>query len=240
MANSLIPTFILDTDHPWLSENHGWLESYPDVASALCDKSSPLWTDPSPGHEIPTDLFSRINIDNNKVGIDRLGWDNAVSRLKELRNCTAALEDVRYLDVYIYVHTGKFSDPLVDPEMPSELPGLFAEVLTSMPHLERLNWGLDTDHTIAFRDEFLQRNLTLPSIRHLVPSAQSHYLLPMCPGLETLEAGNFHLDSWNEGYREDREDRDSKFDIVRAASSVNSLKEFLMLGDWTPKRLEGN
>ncbi|KAI1647134.1 uncharacterized protein F4817DRAFT_365479 [Daldinia loculata] len=236
MANSLIPTFILDTDHPWLSENRGWLESYPDVASALCDKSSQLWTSPSPGHEIPTDLFSRINIDNNKVGIKRLGWDNAVSRLNELRNCTAALEDVRYLDVCIYVRTGQFSNPLVDSEMPSELPGLFAEVLASMPHLERLNWRLNAEHTVAFRDEFSRRNLTLPSVRHLVPGAQSHYLLPMCPGLETLEAGSFfHHPSWNEGYREGR---DSRFDLVRAASSVNSLREFLMLGGWTLKRLE--
>ncbi|KAI1652683.1 hypothetical protein F4813DRAFT_377381 [Daldinia decipiens] len=236
IANSLIPTFILDTDHPWLSENRGWLQSYPDVAGALCDKSSLLWTSPSPGHEIPTDLFSRIDINNNKVGISRLGWDNAVSRLKELRNCTAALEDVRYLNVYIFVHTGKFSDPLVDSEMPSELPGLFAEVLTSMPHLERLNWGLDAEHTVAFRDEFLRRNLTLPSVRHLVPGAQSHYLLPMCPGLETLEAGSFfHHASWNEPYREGC---DSRFDLVRAASSVNGLREFLMLDEWTPERLE--
>ncbi|KAI0844132.1 hypothetical protein F5Y00DRAFT_266860 [Daldinia vernicosa] len=237
MSNSLIPTFILDTNHEWLSENRDWLESYPDVASALCDKSSPLWTSPSPGHEIPTNLFSRINIDNNKVGVDRLGWDNAVSRLNELRNCTAALEDVRYLDVCIYVHTGQFSSPLVDSEMPSELPGLFAEVLASMPHLERLNWGLNAEHTVAFRDEFSRRNLTLPSVRHLVPGAQSHYLLSMCPGLETLEAGSFfHHASWNEGYRSGH---DSRSDLVRAASAVKgSLKEFLMLGDWTPKRLE--
>ncbi|KAI1371251.1 hypothetical protein F4677DRAFT_436354 [Hypoxylon crocopeplum] len=238
MATSSIPTFILDTDHPWLSENRRWLESYPDVASALCDKSSPLWTDPSPGHEIPPDLFRRINIDNNKSGIDRLGWDNAVSRLRELRDCPAALEDVRHLHVYIYVHTGQYSDPLVEPEMPpTELPGLFAEVLTLMPNLERLDWGLNPNVADVFREEFVRRNLTLPSVRHLIPGAWSHYLLPMCLGLETLEAGSFfHHGSWNSGYREEG---DPRRELVRAASVLSSLKEFLMLDSYqTTEKLE--
>ncbi|KAI0106934.1 hypothetical protein F4814DRAFT_452146 [Daldinia grandis] len=237
MADSLIPTFVLDTDHPWLSEeNCGWLESYPDVATALCDKSSPLWTSPSPGHEIPTDLFTRIRISNNEAGSNRLGWNNAVSRLNELRNCTAALEDVRYLYVNIFVHTDQGSDPLIDPEMPSELPGLFAEVLASMPSLEKLEWRLRTEDTVAFRDEFSRRDLTLPSVRHLVPDAQSHYLIPMCPSLETLEAGiDYYYTSWNKWYGESR---GSKHDIVRAASAVNSIKELLIGDDWTPKKLE--
>ncbi|KAI1413064.1 hypothetical protein F5Y13DRAFT_161460 [Hypoxylon sp. FL1857] len=237
MANSWIPTFILDTDHPWLSANRRWLESYPDGASSLCDKSSPLWTSPSSGREIPTDLFHRINIDNNKAGVNRLGWYNAVSRLSELRDCAAALEDIRHLHVYIYVHSGQYSDPLVDPKMPPELPGLFAEVLARMPHLQRLDWGLDAKDTVSFREEFVRRSLTLPGVRHLVLGAQSHYLLPMCPSLETLEAGSFfHHASWNSGYRESR---DSRLELVRTASAVSSLKEFLMLdNDWTTEKLE--
>ncbi|KAI0150141.1 hypothetical protein F4776DRAFT_604750 [Hypoxylon sp. NC0597] len=237
MADSPIPILILDTDHPWLSEKRRWLESLPNVASAICDKSSPLWTSPSPGLEIPTDLFRRINIDNNKAGVNRLGWDNAVSRLSELRDCPAALEEVRHLHVYIYVHTGQYSDPLVDPDMPSELPGLFAEVLTLMPRLERLDWGLDPKDTMVFGEEFVRRNLTLLGVRHLVPGAQSHYLLPMCPNLETLEAGSFfHHASWNSSYRRNG---DSRLQLVHSASSVSSLKEFLMLDNhWTIEKLE--
>ncbi|KAI1802873.1 hypothetical protein F4811DRAFT_368057 [Daldinia bambusicola] len=236
MENSPVPTFILDTHHPWLYRNHKWLKSYPDVANALCDKSSSLWTNPDPNDEIPADLFSRINIDNNKAGPNRLGWDNAISRLGELRNCPAALEDVRHLHVYIFLHEGKYSNPLVDPKMPSELPGLFIDAFASMPNLERLDWGLDIEATAAFGEEFARRNLTLPTVRHLVPGAQSHYLLAMCPALEILEAGSFfHHHSWNELKREGR---NSHLDLVRAASAVSSLKEFLMHDNWSTEMLE--
>ncbi|OTB19455.1 hypothetical protein K445DRAFT_19062 [Daldinia sp. EC12] len=236
MTNSSIPTFILDTDHPWLSENRPWLESYPDVANVLSDKSSPLWTNPSPGREIPADLFSRINIDNNKPGESRLGWDNAIARLAELRSCAAALQDVEYLHVYIYVHESQVNNGLVDGEMPSELPGMFADVLASMPHLERLDWGLDIEHTVAFGEEFARRNLILPNVRHLVPGAGSHYLISMCPALEILEAGSFfHHASWSKPISVDQY---SRCNLVRAASAASNLKEFTLLGGWSTRMLE--
>ncbi|KAI8959811.1 hypothetical protein F5Y11DRAFT_350109 [Daldinia sp. FL1419] len=236
MARSRIPTFILDTDHQWISENRDWLESYPDVANALCDKSSPLWTDPSPGREIPADLFGLINIDNNKASVSRLGWDNAVARLTELRNCSAVLEDVKYLHVYIYVHDGQYSDPLSESELPPKLPGLFADVLASMPHLERLDWGIGKEYSGVFGEEFTRRNLTLPSVRHLVPSPQSHYLLSICPNLEILEAGSFfHHGDWNSPRYKGR---DSWLELVRAASTVSTLKELSLANRWSLDSLE--
>ncbi|OTA68675.1 hypothetical protein K449DRAFT_150361 [Hypoxylon sp. EC38] len=147
IADSLISTLIPDTDHPWLSKNRRWLESWPDVASAICDKSS--------------------------------------------------------------------------------------------PHLERLGWGLDAKDTMVFGEEFVRQNLTLLDVRHLVPGAQSHYLIPMCPSPETLEAGGFFYHaSWKSG---NRRNGDSMLQLVRSASSVSSLKELSMLdSDWTSEKLEGN
>lgn len=44
----------------------------------------------------------------------------------------------------------------------------------------------------------MQRNLSLPSVIHLVPGAFSHYLVPMCPNLERIDAGSYSNHwSWN-------------------------------------------
>ncbi|KAI2616774.1 hypothetical protein GGR54DRAFT_641366 [Hypoxylon sp. NC1633] len=238
MSKSPIPTIISDTDHPWLSENEHWLKSYPDVTQALCDKTSPLWTGQEPGKAIPSDLFHRLNIDNNKAGISRLGWANAIDRLHELRKCPAALGDVKHLHVDIELHIGSYYGSGQEKLLPlPELPELFAEVLASMPQLETLDWGIDARATNVFREEFTRQGLILPTVRKLTLGAQSHYMVPMCPGLETLVGGSFfHHGSWNPVYRIEGK---PQLELVRVSASVAStLTELTIMDTWTTETLE--
>jgi hypothetical protein len=237
-APSTIPRFILDTDHPWLEDNRQWLSKYPDVKDALCDKSSALWAAPEAAHKaIPADLFANLTIDNNKVGVSRLGWTNAVDRLREMRDCEAALQDAKYLKLDIYVHDSEYSTFNEDTMPPAELPHLFADVLSMMPNLERLDWGVSGKSTKLFESAFAERNLVLPSIKHLRPGGHSEYLLPRCPNVEILEAGGyFHHWSWNEHIPELR-DVDPREALVAAMAGL-PLSSLEFHGTWDPDRLE--
>lgn len=195
---SPIPQFILDTNHPWLEENKAWLSNYPDVEKAICSKESFLWRDGAHGHTLPEDLFSKLNIDNNKAGISRKGWKNAAERLQELKACPAALEDAKELHVDIYVHDSQHSDILMGESTmpPSSVPRLFTDVLAHMLQLTKLKFGVSGRATPAFHEAFAAANVTLPSLRYLVPGAYSEWLIRMCPNLETVQAGDY-FDHWS-------------------------------------------
>ncbi|KAH8889444.1 hypothetical protein GQ53DRAFT_825336 [Thozetella sp. PMI_491] len=130
---SLIPQFLLDTQHPWIIKHRATLELLPDVESFLHSspgakrKPSPS---PSKPHlqrddastqtapsaddglgdlEVPADLFHSLNINNNRSDITRAGWPNARDRLREMRRCpSAALARVRSLHIEVWVHRGPF------------------------------------------------------------------------------------------------------------------------------------
>jgi hypothetical protein len=237
---SKIPQFILDADHPWINENRPWLEQYPGVQHALDHHNSTLWTNPAPSRAVPADLFRRLVIDNSKAGVSRHGWANAVARLREMKDCLAALHDVEHLYVDIYVHDGPYSTLQEASEPPAELPPLFADVLASMPRLAKLEWGIKADQTRVFEKAFGQRNLTLPSVQHLIPGAFSDYMVRMCPNLEVLEGGSyFNHWSWNE-YLPDMPD--PRLLLVRSAATAKNITEFVMSagsGEWYTELLEG-
>lgn len=237
-TKSTIPQFILDANHQWISDNRSRLERYPDIGSALCTPNSSLWT----GLEPPPDLFHHLEIDNNRVGIHRPGWANAVDRLREMLACPMALDEVRVLLVDIYVDDSSFSDYAEPILPPSELPALFAEALRRMPSLEYLKWGISAKATWAFEKEFTRRNLTLPSVRCLVPGKYSDYLVRMCPRLEELRAaGYFHHWSWKEYIG--GMDNDAELMLIRSAAAAEGLKtlEIQLSGwkEWTPSFLKG-
>jgi len=124
-----IPQFILDARHPWIERNRGQLWRMPNASIYLCQVDSVLSID----DPILDDLFRRLEIDNNRVGISRYGWRNALDRLLEMQNCPAALERAETLHVDIFIHRNR--EPL---NPPSELLGLFALVLDSMPNLRTI------------------------------------------------------------------------------------------------------
>ena len=192
--------------------------------------------------EIPPDVFDNLEIDNNREGISRPGWPNALERLGEMKRCPRALNQVKTLDVTIFVHSGKYCDwylkSLEPSQPPEQLLTLFGDVLESMTNLTTLNWGIDKEDAHYFEAAFKSRNLTLPSIKTLVPGPWSEYLVSMCPNLERLENGGSF--NWYHAHMPDN--RDWKLLFIQAAVSAPKLKRFAMVGGsegWTPSYVSG-
>lgn len=239
---SPIPQFILDARRPWVEENKRWLDRREDAAQLLCALNSTVRPDSAVAgngsRTYPVDLFHRLEIDNNRAGVSRDGWPNAVARLGEMLDCPAALLDVTELYVDIFVHhdhdlfyesTNEPSDPL------AELPGLFADALLAMPNLRILHWGVPAPSSRPFERLFVERNLTLPGVRDLYVGVFSEYMRRICPGIESLQP----LHDWyGWGYHRD----DPHLLLVRAAASATHLTRFGMEGGhagWDANVLQG-
>ncbi|KAF8194802.1 hypothetical protein K438DRAFT_1827430 [Mycena galopus ATCC 62051] len=246
---SRIPTFILDTQHPWVEQHRNQLERVPNVRELLCNPesiqvSAPGFPDPIP---IPNDIFSSLHVDNNRAGISRLGWNNALHRLREIQACAAALRTCESLKVDIYRHGGSKWDDMREPATPpAELPGLFADVLSQMPKLKKLDWVRPSDSgkynfqvgtTVSpFVKGFAERNLTLPAVEHLLLGPGCESFVTMCLNLTTLETGGGlawpHWDSWSN-------ETDPYTALVRAAAGVNNISAFTMsTQSWRPELLK--
>ncbi|KAE9374917.1 hypothetical protein N431DRAFT_405980 [Stipitochalara longipes BDJ] len=230
---STIPQFILDARHPWIIANQRKLERLPNSDVFLCsdpDTESDELKEKEikpfrEQFEIPPDLFDSLEIDNNRAGIYRPGWVNALERLGEMKQCQRALDQVKTLEVDIFIYSGEYSDFLESsddylrnlelPQPPEQLLALFGDVLESMTNLETLNWGIRQGETHFFEEAFKLRNLTLSSVKNLAPGPFSEYLVGMCPNLEILENGGG----------------------IQAAGSAPKLKRFAMVArdkGWTP------
>ncbi|KAF6833018.1 hypothetical protein CPLU01_05814 [Colletotrichum plurivorum] len=224
-----VPKFILDAQHPWLQSHAAELAALDDPTSLLC---APLVVDTSfdpesiecghgfdsrglSGEDVPGDFFHRLEIDNNRAGIDRLGWDNARHRLLEMRDCPRALDEVRELKVDIWLH---------DPEkkaQPADVPQLFAQVLTSMKNLEKLDWTLrGYEENLVFGKNFVDEDGMSLSVAEVKANMYATtWLLDAAPGVKVLEVGR---GDW--GF--DR--ADNHFDYykvwLRAASKLKGLR----------------
>lgn len=243
---SKIPQFIEDLNHPWIKENKQWLEQRSNPIRDLCDLDSPLRNGNEDGYALPSDLFHRLEIDNNRCGIERSGWGNALQRLREIKNCPAALHDVRHLHVDVYLKEGEYGDD-DDPEPiepGTEISQLFVDVLRSMPNLRRLDWGIPPESTPFLGECFTREKLTLPSINHLVLGPFSEYLVPLCPNLAELQAGDY-TDHWGWSKissTDDDEDPDPYQRLIQSTSSaVNITTLSFNSGDngWTPQVVQG-
>jgi hypothetical protein len=250
MANptrrSDVSQFIIDARHPWILANQRKLERLPNAEAFLClgpdseaNAETETWEEEL---QIPLDLFDKLEINNNRVGISRPGWPNALERLGEMKSCQRALNQVKTLEVDIYVHHGEYQDPvlkLLDPfQPPEQLLTFFGDVLESMTNLETLKWGIPKEDTHFFEEAFRSRNLTLPSIKNLEPGPSSHYMVGLCPNLERLQNGGGFM--WYHGYMPDG--RDWGLMLIEAALSTPKLKRFAMVGGhsgWTPFLVSG-
>jgi hypothetical protein len=98
-TTSKLPLFINDLRHHWIEENIAWLEQRLDPTNDLCAAGSTLRNEGIEGRAIPADLFDRLEIDNNRYGINRKeGWVNMRDRLKEIDKCLVATTS--YVFVY--------------------------------------------------------------------------------------------------------------------------------------------
>ncbi|KAF5498006.1 hypothetical protein CGCS363_v008439 [Colletotrichum siamense] len=193
-SKAKIPQFILDTRHPWLTAHAGELANLDDPHAVFCTTLKDLIAssnhDPECGHDwhltgldIPRDLFHSLEIDNNRVGVDRYGWPNARNRFLEMKNCPRALEEVRELKVDVYSHKAESVLP------PDDLPGLFAEVMGEMKGLKKLDWTIrGWEENQAFRDEFHRQGVELRSVEELRANMYASWIREATPRLRMLEA----------------------------------------------------
>jgi hypothetical protein len=135
-TRSELPPFIHDLRHHWIEENIAWLEERPDPTNDLCVANSALRNGEIEGRVVPADLFDRLEIDNNRAGIGRKGWINMRDRLQEISECPVALQQVTYL--YMDVHDSE----LTMMDLDEKIIHLLADVLSAMPSLKRIRWGI--------------------------------------------------------------------------------------------------
>lgn len=237
IASSHIPQFALDTRHPWLEENRGYLERLDTPAQALCSLESKLrLANADETRTYPADLFKYLRIDNNRAGVDRPGWKNALLRLKEMLDCPAALHDVEDFNVQIWISDGSYGIGFSESSQPpTELPRLFIERLRSMPRLQKLEWNTFSNGNDVFQEAFRKANLTLPSVRHLVPAMYTDFLVGMCPAVLKLHSGRSvnTADYWRE-----EPERDARLQLVESTRAAKNLTEFSMKGEWQLQYLE--
>ncbi|KAI0151575.1 hypothetical protein GGR57DRAFT_176316 [Xylariaceae sp. FL1272] len=191
---SRVPQFVLDARHPWTIENRRALETLPDPKAFLC--SVPNDSSIGGGLELPHDLFHYLEIANSRYDIDRPGWPNALKRSLEMKECPAALEQVRTFKTDIYLYSCKWrpmctgKEALEPPAPPRQLLDVFGDILGNMTSLETLKWNIHNSDAHYFEEAFQARGLVLPSVTRLEPGAMSHFLVSLCPDLKTLEAGS--------------------------------------------------
>ena len=234
-ARSKLPLFVHDFNHPWIKQNTTWLEQRPDPTSDLCVAGSALGNRKIEGHAVPTDLFHNLEIVNQRTGTDRAGWINLRDRLNEISKCPAALQQVTYLHIDVYV--GK--EGLMNPG--EEIIQLLADVLSKMPNLKKLHWGFPSDANTYLDKVFAQRGLRLPSITHLIVGAYSQYMVSICPNLEKLEGGSYsHHWSWND-VPYDREDSPAMVLLQEAsrAPTIVSLSFTKTREEWNTQIVRG-
>jgi hypothetical protein len=191
-TTSKLPLFIDDRHHPWIEENIAWLEQRSDPTNDLCAAGSALRNEGIGGRAVPADLFDRLEIDNNRYGIEPEGWVNLRDRLKEISKCPVALQQVTYLYIDVYVD----EDVPMDPD--EKTIQLLANVLSAMPNLKGLEWGIPARANKFIGEVFARRSLQLPSITHLIVGGFAHNMVTICPNLERLEVKSYyHHWSWD-------------------------------------------
>ncbi|TGJ83179.1 hypothetical protein E0Z10_g5581 [Xylaria hypoxylon] len=237
-AQSRVPQFILDTRHPWIIENQSKLERLPNAESYLCFPPKESTSDverAKPGGrgnglDMPPDLFDYLEIDNDILDAKRPGWPNALARAQEIRRCPAALSQVKTFKLVIYAPGSEHSD--WDKK---KVLDLFGDVLGNMTRLETLKWAVPQCDARYFEEHFIERGLTLPSVKRLECSAMSHFLVRMCPNITVLESGRGFV------WRDRRcDDGDPEILFVRAAMFASKLTRFAMASwPWTQSTIQG-
>ncbi|PVI03039.1 hypothetical protein DM02DRAFT_653019 [Periconia macrospinosa] len=245
---SKLPVFVKDIDHPWLKDKHNiaWLERGPDPIRDLCEVVEGRDTE-GESRTIPSDIFHRLDIDNHRRdiinredGVDRMAWVNMRDRLEEMSQCPAALQQVKYL----YIDTENYYGI---GHADAEVAELLADILSSMPNLERISWSIPWSSNVYFEDAFERRGLQLPRVKDLVLKKGAHYMIPICPNVEQLDIGTVHelkgkhfeatpaaknLTSLTIKNARDRPDRGWSADFVREVfNAFPYLRHLTMLGE---------
>jgi hypothetical protein len=233
-----LPPFICSVEHPWLEENRSWLERMPDPVKELCSHDGKL----RPGGSlVPADLFRHLSVDSRHQTIDHDDADSAEANVRDISNCTAALQDVESVDVNIrmpYHYVRMLGDPMLDwkksevEPIDPELPKLLAHLLGSLPRLSSLKWSATGEWNDHFCKVFKSANLTLPSIKHFDPAPKMACLVEMCPKLETIEATQIE-------FRRDHRSRRVSEYLINATSHARQLSNFTMAGGWEIENIEG-
>lgn len=224
IRQSRIPQFIRDLGHPWVLDNTALLESL-DTADALCNAESPLR---SQLPTVPIDLFNKLMVDNQAGKADRLGWQNSMDRLSEMKGCPEALRNCEHFRVNIHRHSGAYGGPSEERMPPEAVPNLFVDVLSQMEKLQELEWirpSEDAAVSAIFESTFIEHQLSLPTVKEMQLGPNMQFLIPLAPELTTLKATKDYL--WR-----DRESLDSPNSFISMAANAKAITWFNMSAEW--------
>ncbi|CAI6332448.1 unnamed protein product [Periconia digitata] len=235
LVETRLPVFVHDLRHSWIEDkaNLAWLEQRPDPLHDLCDPSGEIEGQP-PSRVIPRDLFDRLDIDNNRYqlprgeSVDRHAWINLQNRLEEMKKCPAALQQVTYLNLEIFLSA--FDE--VDPN--ENTIELLADVLLSMPNLAMLRWNIPTAFNPRFEKTFARRGVKLMGVTHLTVGSKGHFIISVCPNIEDLKNEiPVHYCSWKPRLRWE-ESIDVLLQVFSGAKKLRNLSIGCM-DTWSPE-----
>ncbi|TDZ22808.1 hypothetical protein Cob_v004381 [Colletotrichum orbiculare MAFF 240422] len=219
-----IPQFILDAESPWVYANAKDLASLgEEVVDLFCKPITAQMEGADTGHtgldggNVPPDFFRRLEIDNNRWGINRPGWENARDRLQELKACPRALEEVEELVVDVFVlDSGARQEPKLPPP---EVLELFPEVLGMMKGLKMLQWNVRGEgENEVLGAAFKAAGTKVEALRRLTAGVNAAWLMEVAPGLELVTVKPDGVTSWSEEGRQRTEG------WVRTAAGLEQLK----------------
>lgn len=236
-----LPIFVYDLKHDWVENpaNLAWLERQWDTNRDLCFESNAGGKELH-SRSIPSDLFERLDIDNNRYAlplanqVDRRAWVNFRNRLQEIKECPKALQQVTFLHMDIYPKENDFAD------LSEEVIELFADVLSSMPNLQHIRWGLPSAANAAIEKVFTRREVQLMNVTNLTAGSMGHFMISVCPNIETLSGGSYsHHWSWTD---RSNWESNSSMALIRATSGAKKLTHFHIHRDrryWSPEVVRG-
>lgn len=174
-----LPQFLLESHKPFLQEIPPWLTSTSLSKDDVCSMDN----DALVARNLPVsqaDLFKHIEINSNRGDLskDLPPWAKAEAILKDIISCPAALQHAQSVNIDLYVS--------VDEPKPLGLQDLFFQALSSMPQLQKLTWNTHGVGDELFRTAFEDAGSHLSKIKHLGTYLTSHWLIAVCPNIETL------------------------------------------------------
>ncbi|KAK5993791.1 hypothetical protein PT974_07228 [Cladobotryum mycophilum] len=205
-----IPQFILDSWDSWINNNRDVLDKM-DAKEALCNVDSPLR---SFLPDIPHDLFHYIEISNDYQWRNRLGWDNALARLSEIRDCPAALNSCHTITIEIY------------------------HVLQSMTNLSTVEWIRPCHQNPAvatFMEAFAEQEMTLPKVTTMKVAPGTQSLVQHAPNLEIIGEAEEYV--WI-SRPEPPGKPNYHLELINGAAKAKNLKEFTLGFAWDEEHLE--
>lgn len=173
-------------------------------------------------------LFSKVKIEGD--------WSKGFRALKVLDNCPAILDNVKSFSFQI------FTGFEVGPKPPENMANMLATILMRMPKLKRLIISLPEYHTEAFAAPFMDRNVSLDTVKVVGVGAFCDFVIGHCPDVQTVSTIDWTFLHSKRRYDDDLESDDDRRPhaslLIKAAGEAKNVSHFELIQSWSGKQVQ--